>query len=83
MKLQVLFFSILRDIVGKDQFELVLPERESWTVAGLLEVLYEDYPKLKEWDANLLVAADLDYVGRDTELSNGQEVAIMPPVQGG
>jgi len=33
--------------------------------------------------ASLLVARDLEYAGRDTRLSPGQEVAVMPPVQGG
>tara|TARA_R110002096_G_scaffold215310_10_gene403140 strand:- start:3648 stop:3899 length:252 start_codon:yes stop_codon:yes gene_type:complete len=83
MKLQVLFFSILRDVVGREQFQLELPAKKSWTVGGLLERLYADYPKLRDWDTNLLVAADMDYVDRETELRDGQEIAIMPPVQGG
>ena len=41
------------------------------------------HPKLREWDGNILVAADLEYVDRDARLRDGQEVAIMPPVQGG
>ncbi len=82
-QLQVLFFSVLRDAVGADRINLELPADRDWTVATLLERLYSDYPKLRDWDTNLLVAADLKYVQRDEKLHNGQEIAIMPPVQGG
>lgn len=83
MKLQVLFFSILRDLVGAEQLLVELDAAKTWTVADLLEHLYGLYPKLRAWDNSILVSADLDYAGRETELKSGQEVAIMPPVQGG
>ncbi len=83
MKLQVLFFSVLRDIVGEDRLQIEMPTSEGVTVASLLDQLYLDYPKLRDWDSSLLISADLDYVDRDAELTENQEVAIMPPVQGG
>ena len=83
MKLRVLFFSVLRDIVGQEQIEVELPEPETPTVADLLDQLYASYPKLRDWDQSLLMAADLDYVERTAVLQDGQEIAIMPPVQGG
>ena len=81
MTVTVLVFSTLRKVVGQDALSIALPE--SCDVADLLERLYADYPSLAEWDAQLLVAVDQDYATRGTELSDGQEVAIMPPVQGG
>lgn len=83
MKMRVLFFSVLRDLVEKDELNVVLPEGKPRTVAGLLEHLYGKYPRLRDWDQSLLIAADLDYVKRDSPLEEGQEIAIMPPVQGG
>jgi len=83
MKLRVLFFSLLRDVVGKDALQLELPEGEVDTVGDLLEYLYGQYPGLRDWDKSLLIAVDLEYVKREAPLADGQEVAIMPPVQGG
>jgi len=82
MTVRVLFFSLLRDVVGAEELEWELPD-DGVTVSALLGQLFEKWPGLQEWDSKILVALDLDYVDRDTELADGQEVAIMPPVQGG
>lgn len=81
MKLRVLFFSLLRDVTGEKEIDWELPIDA--TVEGLLESLYTKWPPLREWDGKVLVAADLNYVTRDAVLRDGQEVAVMPPVQGG
>lgn len=81
MKIEVQFFSRLRDVVGKLRLELDAPESE--TVGGLLETLYASYPGLREWDAHILTAVGLEYAGRDQSLREGDSVSIMPPVQGG
>jgi molybdopterin synthase sulfur carrier subunit len=81
MKINVLFFSVLRDIAGTDQIPVELPPGAK--VSDLLNEMFERWPKLKDWDASLLIAVDQTYAKRDTTLQNGAEVAIMPPVQGG
>ncbi|MFV1995347.1 MAG: MoaD/ThiS family protein [Verrucomicrobiales bacterium] len=81
MKLRVLFFSLLRDIAGADEIELSFEGNIS--VEVLLETLYAHYPAMRVWDGKVLVAADQEYVDRDVILHGGEEVAIMPPVQGG
>ncbi|MFT5467944.1 MAG: molybdopterin converting factor small subunit [Verrucomicrobiales bacterium] len=83
MKLTVLFFSILRDLVGAEQLLVELDSSRDWKIADLLEHLYGLHPKLRDWDSSILISADLDYAPRDQELKQGQEIAIMPPVQGG
>lgn len=83
MKLTVLFFSILRDLVGAEQLLVELDGGRDWNVGDLLEHLYGLHPKLRDWHSSILVSADLDYADRDQELKDGQEIAIMPPVQGG
>lgn len=82
MTLRVLFFSTLRQVAGQESMTIDHPEA-SWTVSGLLEKLYDQFPELSEWDQQILVAVDQDYAARSTPLTDGQEVAIMPPVQGG
>ena len=82
MSARVLFFSLLRDIAGLEQADWELPE-EGLKVEELLAQLYQKWPGLEVWDAKILVAVDLDYVERDAIVKPGQEIAVMPPVQGG
>lgn len=83
MRVRVLFFSVLQDLAGGNETEEFLDPSRPWTVSDLLERLYEEYEGLSNWDGQILVAVDQAYVERDAILSDGQEVAIMPPVQGG
>ncbi len=80
-KVRVLFFSLLRDVAGCEELEVEITEGE--TVAMLLAGLADRFPGLGEWDSKILVAVDQDFADREAVLSDGQEVAVMPPVQGG
>ena len=81
MKIEVQFFSRLRDVAGGTQRELDLPAGS--TVADLLARLYVDHPKMQDWDKTLLIAVGLEFAERGQELHTGDSVSIMPPVQGG
>ena len=81
MKVHVQFFSRLRDLVGTQALDLEVPEKT--TGADLLEVLYGKAPALREWDKSILIASGVEFVGRDYVLKTGDEISIMPPVQGG
>ena len=83
MRIRILFFSILQDLVGAGEIEEMLSQDRKWKVSDLLEILYAKYEGLREWDGKILVALDREYVDKDKELADGQELAIMPPVQGG
>ena len=83
MRVKVLFFSILRDLVGTEELEEVLPTGREWRVQDLLDRLYARYGGLRDWDGKILVALDMEYVDRKHVLSEDQEIAVMPPVQGG
>ena len=52
-------------------------------VSDLLTILYERRPTLRDWDKSILVAAGLEFVDRNHVLQSGDEISIMPPVQGG
>jgi len=81
MKVHVQFFSRLRDLVGVQEMELEVPE--SAKVGDLLEVLYSRTPALRDWDRSILVAAGVEFVGRDYVVQPGDQISVMPPVQGG
>ena len=61
--------------------ELEVPE--AIKVAELLETLYSSTPALRDWDKSILVAAGVEFVGRDYVLKSDDQISIMPPVQGG
>ena len=81
MKVQVQFFSRLRDLVGLSEMDLEIPEGA--TTADLLGIVYAKTPALRDWDKSLLVAAGVEFVERDYVLKANDQISIMPPVQGG
>ena len=81
MNVQLQFFSRLRDLVGTPAMDLEVPE--GTTAANLLATLYSKVPALRDWDKSILVAAGVEFVGRDYVVKPNDEISIMPPVQGG
>jgi molybdopterin converting factor small subunit len=49
----------------------------------LLEFIYARAPALRAWDKNILIGAGVEFVERDYALRPNEDIAIMPPVQGG
>ena len=81
MNVRVQFFSHLKDVVGGSDKSVAVPEGA--TVADLLTVLYAEHPRLREWDSSILIGAGVEFVERSYLLEVGDDIAIMPPVQGG
>jgi molybdopterin converting factor small subunit len=81
MKVHVQFFSRLRDLAGSSEMDLEVPE--SATAADLLEIVYAKTPALRDWDKSILIAAGIEFVERDYALQPGDQISVMPPVQGG
>ncbi len=74
--IQVKFFASLRERLGLS--EQTLATDNLHTVADVWSAV-ADF----EMPANLLVAINHDYVGRDHAVQDGDEVAFFPPVTGG
>jgi len=81
MKIHLQYFSRLRDLFGHSTTELDIPDGAK--VADLLEQIYSRTPALRDWDKSILVAAGVEFVGRNYVLKPGDEISVMPPVQGG
>ncbi len=81
MQIQVLFFSHLRDLAAASQLQWEM--RDGSTVDELLTSLYQAKPALRPADKTILVAAGVEFVDRAYRLQPGDEISIMPPVQGG
>ena len=81
MKIRVQFYAQLRDLIGKHELDVSLAEGE--TVRDLLEKVYAQQPALRPHDKSILIGAGVEFVDRNYKLTPGEEIAIMPPVQGG
>ena len=81
MKVRVQFYAQLRDLLGMRQLDIDVADGA--TVRELLEQIYAQQPGLRQHDKSILVGAGVEFVDRDYRLSPGDEVSIMPPVQGG
>jgi molybdopterin converting factor small subunit len=81
MKVQVQFYAQLRDLVGTRQLDMDVADRA--TVRDLLQQVYAQQPKLRPHDKSILIGAGVEFVDRNYKLSPGEEISIMPPVQGG
>jgi len=81
MKVHVQFFSRVRDLMGSSEGEMDVPDGAK--VADLLEMIYARTPALREWDKSILIASGVEFVGRDYVLKIGDDISVMPPVQGG
>jgi molybdopterin synthase catalytic subunit len=81
MRVTVLFFGMLKDLVGRSQEELELTE------GARLETVFDHYasqfPKLREMAGSVVIARNQEFADPETPVGEGDEVALMPPVSGG
>jgi molybdopterin converting factor small subunit len=81
LQVPVLFHSYFKDLAGCGRaLESLDPGA---TVADLLEKVWTRYPKLAAMRGSALVAVGVEYQKRDYILHDGDEVSLLPPVQGG
>jgi MoaE-MoaD fusion protein len=81
MQVRVKFFGMLKEVAGRDDDTLGLPEGAR--VADLLERCAKSTPDLKNYFPVIAVALNQEYSERDAALHEGDEVALIPPVSGG
>jgi len=81
MKVRVQFYAQLRELIGMGELDIDLAEGA--TVRDLLKAMYAQQPALRSHDKSILIGAGVEFVDRNYELKPGEEISIMPPVQGG
>ena len=81
MNIKVRFYSISKDLTGKREIDIVLPE-SSTLEEGVNAVLHK-IPSLESLHRSTLYAVGVDYVPMETKLTSGDTISFIPPVQGG
>jgi molybdopterin synthase catalytic subunit len=81
MKISVLFFGLLKDVMGKSHETLDLPDNAQ--VKDVLLQCARANPKIQSIVSSLAIAVNQEYAGADRALREGDEVALLPPVSGG
>ncbi|HXZ79769.1 MAG TPA: molybdenum cofactor biosynthesis protein MoaE [Terriglobales bacterium] len=77
----MLFFGSLRDMAGKTQAVVRLPEGS--TVQDLLTHFQKEMPRLSGILPSLALSVNLEYARSEMRLHDQDEVALLPPVSGG
>ncbi len=81
MKIGVLFFGVLKDLVGRSSETVDLPE--GTRVREVLLHYGRQAPRFEEMAPSLAISVNQEYSGADRVLHEGDEVGLLPPVSGG
>jgi len=81
MKIDLLLFAHHRHLAGKERWKLDL---EEGAVSGdVLAALEKACPKVKGLLGHFAVTVNKEYVDENHPLRDGDEVAFLPPMDGG
>ena len=81
MRARVLFFGMLRDIVGMSREDAEFPEGAD--LHSVFAAYAARFPRLGDLARSIVVARNQEFADPATKLAEGDEVAFLPPVSGG
>jgi molybdopterin synthase catalytic subunit len=81
MQVTVRLFGSIREAAGAKELAVKVPEGS--TVDDLRGLLARDHPRFEEMGDRLRVSVNYEISGGEATLSEGDEVAFLPPVSGG
>jgi molybdopterin synthase catalytic subunit len=81
MRVKVLFFGMLKDMVGRAEQCLDLPEGSR--VDAVFDYYAERFPRIEELSGSIVMARNQEFSSLSAGLSEGDEIAFLPPVSGG
>lgn len=81
MKIKVLLFAHLKELLGSEVIELELPD--SAKGEDVIAALVEKNAEVAKHSSYLKLSMNGEYIGKDGSLTDQAEVAVFPPVSGG
>ncbi|MBD3629016.1 MAG: molybdopterin converting factor subunit 1 [Cyclobacterium sp.] len=79
--MEVLLFGISKEITGQKILDLS-KDNQINTVLDLKKWILKKYPEMGNLNS-FAIAVDQEYANDDLQLSDQQEIALIPPVSGG
>ena len=81
VNVKVRLFARYRELAGTGLLDLDIPT--SSTALDAFDRVAERFPEMRPMRASTLMAVDAEFIRPETELRDGEELALMPPVSGG
>lgn len=81
IRVKVLFFGRLKELVGRNEDSVELPEFA--TIEQLFALYATRNPELARYRSSLVASHNQEFAAWDTLLRADDEVAFLPPVSGG
>ena len=81
MRVRILFFGILKDLVGCPSEAADFPDGAD--LRAVFDTVAARYPPLREMARSIVVARNREFADLSTKIQDGDEVAFLPPVSGG
>src|SRR5512146_3445837 len=81
MRVRVLFFGMLRDLVGRPSDESEFPPGSD--LRAVFDAYAGRFPRLRELASSIVIARNQEFATLSTSVEDGDEVAFLPPVSGG
>lgn len=81
MKVRLLYFAVLRDIAGRSEEAIEVPD--GTRAADVWNTLRKKHQQLAGYERPPMTAINESYAPADQLLHEGDELAFIPPVAGG
>ena len=81
MKVKVKYFAVCREMFNRDEEEMELAEGA--VLMDILKRLEGEWPEIPEYYQAMQMSVNWEYATEQTKLSDGDEIALIPPVTGG
>lgn len=79
--MKVLFFGVLKDVVGRAEEHLDL--ETGATLGHVFDLYCGRFPRMREMAGSIVLARNHAFAPRAAAIGDGDEIAFLPPVSGG
>jgi MoaE-MoaD fusion protein len=81
VRVKVLFFGMLKDIVGRAEDHIEVPDGAR--LESVFTCYARQFPRLTDLESSIVLACNQEFCDRSAAIREGDEIAFLPPVSGG